>query len=299
MAIQKEIWVNSIVEELFPDNSFASKSIDHSGFVDNITVHVPNAGSVPQVYPDVPVAGSTIRVADSRIDTSLDYNIQSWRVGPIRITKAEEVELSYNKRESVIKGFREALSQKVHDELLLSWTPAGGTTLATSGAATPATAPSATGDRLAVAKKDIRNLRTQFDKWNMSLNGRNLLLDADMYGQLLDALTDTEAVAFLSTANAATGVVGKIYGFDVYVRSTVLVTTDAGVITTTPDADNCAAGLAWSTQAVSRAIGDVTMYEAEGDPDNFGDVISALVRAGGKYMRQDKAGVVLFYQKKP
>jgi len=38
------------------------------------------------------------------------------------------------------------------------------------------------------------------------------------------------------------------------------------------------------------------MYENESDPVNFGDVISALVRAGGKYMRIDKAGVILFYQ---
>jgi len=243
---------------LFPDNSFAAKSIDHSEFVDNITVHVPNAGAPPAVTEDVPTDGSAVTVAPRRTDVPLDYNITSWRVGPIRITKAEEVELSYNKRESVIKGFRDALQGKIFAELLKNWYPSGGTAIATTGAAAAATAPSATGTRKAVTKKDILSLRTQFDKWDMPLEGRNLLLDADMYAQLLDALTETQSAAFLASANAQTGLVGKLYGFDVYLRSTVLTATAGGAVKTgAAAATDCLAGLAWSTQAVSRAIGDV------------------------------------------
>ena len=33
MALAKEIWINSIVENLFPDDSFITKSINDSGFV--------------------------------------------------------------------------------------------------------------------------------------------------------------------------------------------------------------------------------------------------------------------------
>ncbi|MDR1381768.1 MAG: hypothetical protein LBJ47_09875 [Tannerella sp.] len=303
MAIQKEIWINSIIEGLFPDNSFASKSIDHSEFVDNITVHVPNAGAPPAVTEDVPADGASIAVAERRTDVPLDYNITSWRVGPIRITKAEEVELSYNKRESVIKGFRVALQGKIYGELLKSWYPAGGSKLATGGdsyALAGDGAPSATGNRLKLVKADIRKLRTLFDKQDIPLEGRNLLLDAELYGQLLDSLTDTESAAFLASASAQSGIVGKLYGFDVYLRSTVLTVTATGALKTgAAAATDCLAGLAWSTQAVSRAVGEVTMYENESDPHNFGDVISALVRAGGKYMRNDKAGVVLLYQGTP
>ena len=33
MALNKQIWLNTIVENFYPDNSFASKSIDDSTFV--------------------------------------------------------------------------------------------------------------------------------------------------------------------------------------------------------------------------------------------------------------------------
>ena len=49
MALQVQIWIKSIIENLFADNSFASKSVDHSEFVNEKTVHVPNAGAAPSV----------------------------------------------------------------------------------------------------------------------------------------------------------------------------------------------------------------------------------------------------------
>ena len=44
MALQVEIWVKSIIEGLFANNTFAARSVDHSEFVNEKTVHVPNAG---------------------------------------------------------------------------------------------------------------------------------------------------------------------------------------------------------------------------------------------------------------
>src|SRR6056297_2189096 len=46
MAIQKEIWINSLVENLFADNQFMSKAFNADEFVNSgRTVHIPNAGS--------------------------------------------------------------------------------------------------------------------------------------------------------------------------------------------------------------------------------------------------------------
>ena len=50
MAIQREIWARTIVEGLFADNSFASKSVDDSEHVnEGKRVHIPNAGAPPDV----------------------------------------------------------------------------------------------------------------------------------------------------------------------------------------------------------------------------------------------------------
>ena len=46
MAIQKEIWISSVVEDLFADNSFLSKAFNADEYVNSgKVVHIPNAGA--------------------------------------------------------------------------------------------------------------------------------------------------------------------------------------------------------------------------------------------------------------
>ena len=229
MALQKEIWINSIVEGLFADNTFASRSIDHSSFVNGKTVHVPGAGAAPSVTKTRATALANLTGLTGRTDTDLTYDVATYFAGPVLIENPESVELSYNKRESVLRGLKTALQDNVYKELINAWVPASGyATVATSGASVAATAPSATGNRKALTKADVRAVQTQFNKWDNPQTVRCLLLDADMYGQLLADLTDSQANAFLACADAKTGAVGKLYGFDVYLRSSVMVTTAAG-----------------------------------------------------------------------
>ena len=49
MALNQEVWVKDVVANLFPENSFASQSVDDSDYVSNKTVHIPNAGAPPSV----------------------------------------------------------------------------------------------------------------------------------------------------------------------------------------------------------------------------------------------------------
>jgi hypothetical protein len=296
MALQTEIWVNSIIEGLFADNTFAARSADHSGFVNNITVHVPNAGAAPNVEKNRAVFPASVT---TRGDVDLTYDIDEYTTDPIRVSRADDVELSYNKRESVLKGTKQALTDSIYGDLIYRWIPGSGTNLATTGANAASYIPGATGTRKSVAKSDILKLRTQFDSWNFPQEGRSLLLDAVMYSQLLDVLTDTEAAAFLASANAQTGVIGKIYGFDVLMRSQVAKATGAGVEKLWSAADaatDSAAGIAWHSGAVSRALGATDFFDDPGNPLYYSWIISALVRAGGKHIRADKKGIVLLYQ---
>jgi hypothetical protein len=296
MALQTEVWVNSIIEGLFADNTFASKSVDHSGFVNNITVHVPNAGAPPAVVKGRTTFPATVT---QRTDVDLTYNIDEYTTDPVRVSNAEDVELSYNKRNSVLLGTKQALNDAVYGDLIYRWIPASGTTIATSGANVASHIPTATGTRKSLTKEDFLKLRAQFDKWNFPQEGRNVLLDAVMYVQLLGSLTDTESAAFLASANAQTGVVGKLYGFDISMRSQVAKATAAGVAKTWNDtelATDSAAGLVWHTGAVSRALGGVDFFDDPGNPLYYSWIISALIRAGGSWTRSDKKGVILLYQ---
>ena len=78
MALLKEIWLPTIVEKLFADNSFASRSVNHNAFTDGKTVHVPNAGALPQIT----VNNTNYPVEHSeRVDQDLEYSLDKYEIG--------------------------------------------------------------------------------------------------------------------------------------------------------------------------------------------------------------------------
>lgn len=294
MALNKEIWIESIVGNLFADGTFLGRSVNHSSFVDNKTVHVPNAGSAPEVTKNRAVFPAT---ASGRTDYDLDYSIAEFTTAPFRISNAEEVELSYDKRESIVGACREALAEAVANDVLESWVPASFEKVVTTGSGVAPHLTSQTNNRKAVAIADILAVKKLFDKNNIPQEGRCFMLDYEMYNQLLGALSESQANAFLATADASKGIVGKLFGFDFYMRSNVLRCNSGGTaLASSAAATDQAAGIAWYDKAVSVALGQTEIFETQNDPTYYGDILSALVRAGGKYMRNDKKGIVLLVQ---
>ena len=297
MPLQKEIWINDLVENLFADNTFASRSVDHSVFVDGKKVHVPNAGAAPTVKKNRSTVPAS---ATKRTDVDLEYEINEYTTDPILVSNAENVELSYSKRKSVIRNTALALQDEAHSDLIYSWIPSSKPeTIATSGESVVAHIATATGNRKALTKADILKVKAKFDAADVPQTGRCILVDAVMYNQLLESLTEMQSNAFLTTADASRGIIGKLFGFDFYMRSKVAKTTSAGVLkewSASAAATDSAAALAWQEDSVSRALGQNVLFENEGSALYYGDVLSGLVRAGGRHMRNDNKGVCLIYQ---
>jgi len=297
MALQKEIWLNDIVELLFADNTFAKRSIDHSEFVENKTVHVPNAGSAPNVVVDRNQFPADVV---KRTDSDLTYGLHEYSTDPVHLQYSEAIELSYNKRNSILKQTKDVIADKVHLDLARLWVPSGYAKVGTTGAAVPAHTPSSTGNRQAMTKADVLAVKNLFDLDDVPQTGRCMLLDAVMYNQLLGSITESEAMAFLKSADAQLGIVGKLYGFDFYMRSKVFrVSANGSSINASAGATTSAGGLAWQEDCVSRAMGNHELFENEKDATYYGTVISALVRAGGSCIRNDKKGVAVIYQTTP
>ena len=293
MAIQKEIWVNDIQEGFFPDNSFAAKSVNDDAYVEaGKKVHVPNAGGPSNVVKNRSGRGTVAK----RTDVDVDYNLDEFTTDPVLIPNADTVELSYDKRNSVISQDKQQLMNVAHESLLVNWAPAASKCVRTTGSAVAPHLAGQEGNRLAVTKSDIRALMTRFDAENIPQTGRYLLLDAEMYGQLLASMTETDQIGFLAAADVKRGVVGSLYGFEVMKRSTVLryAVNENGAITglaATDGATDVAAALAWHEGSVRRALGEVKMFGDVDNPEYYGDIYSFLVRCGGKIGRYDKKGV--------
>lgn len=297
MAIQKEIWAREIVNGLFADNSFASKATNDDMYVNQgKKVHIPNAGAPSKTKKNRTTVPAT---AVKRIDTDIEYELDEFTTDPVYIPNAETIELSYDKRNSVIYQDREQIKEDALQNLLYRWDPTNANSILTSGAGEDAYTDKATGKRKALTKEDVRRLMTKFDQQNIPQTDRYLLLDAVMYAQLLASMTETDNIGFFQAADVAKGIVGNLYGFNIMKRSQVLRYATGGDLSTwdtTGQATDNAAGLAWHRGSVSRAMGEVKVFDSIDNPLYYGDVYSFLVRCGGAIRRNDKKGICAIIQ---
>ena len=300
MAIQKEIWMAAIVEGLFASNSFLSKAFNADEYVNNgKIVHIPNAGAASGTKKNRTNLPATVT---KRTDIDVTFPLDEYTTDPVLIPNADTVELSYDKRESVLRQDKLKLQDDVALDFVFNWSPVAAGCVETTGAEVDAYTDKATGKRKGICKADVLALMTKFNNDDIPQEGRYLLLDAQMYSQLLNSLTENENTAFLASADAQNGILGKLFSFNIMMRSRVALYTAAkapkawGIAGAATD---LAAGLAWHEQSVCRALGEVKVFENEGDATYYGDIYSFLVRAGGRIMREDKKGVIALVQGTP
>lgn len=294
MALEKEIWINDIVEGLFADNSFLSKAYNADQYVNNKTVHIPNAGVPSGVKKNRTTYPANVEV---REDFDVTFEIDEFTTNPIRIPHADTVQLSYDKRQSIISSDKEALHDAIAKSILNDWAPTKAENIIkTTGGSVEAYTDKATGKRKALTKADVAKVFTRFNRENVPASNRYLLLDAMMYTQLLESLTDKEAVAFHGLADLSKGIVGGLYGFNVMMRSEALIYDGNTPLEAGEKETDFAGALAWHHDAVARALGEVKMFGEESSPTYYGDIYSFLVRVGGAPKRHDGKGIVAIVQ---
>ena len=297
MALNISIWQTTLVENFYPDNGFASKSVDDSAFVSAHKVIIPNAGAPSKVQKNRTVKPASV---NQRTDNDLEYEIDELTTDPIYIPNIDTVELSYDKRTSIISNDRAQLQDEAHLNLLERWgkgVPASNVLLTTGTTERNAhTSDTATGKRKRITKEDLLAIMTRMDADNVPEEGRYLLLDAYMYADLLADLSESDKWMFQNSANMQTGVLGNLYGLNIMKRSKVLrVKNDKTLLPWGEDAvaGELAAALAWHEKSVSRALGEVKMFDSTNNPLYYGDIYSFLLRTGGSVRRYDKKGIYL------
>ena len=297
MALNISIWQTTLVENFYPDNSFASKSVDDSTFVNAHKVIIPNAGAPSKVQKNRTVKPATV---DQRTDNALEYEIDELTTDPIYIPHIDTVELSYDKRTSIISNDRAQLQNAAHENLLERWgkgVPASNVLLTSGTTERDAhTSETATGKRKRITKNDLLAIMTRMDADNVPEEGRYLLLDAHMYADLLADLSESDKWMFQNSADVQRGVLGNLWGLNIMKRSKVLrVKNDKALLPWGEDAvaGELAAALAWHDKSVSRALGEVKMFDSTNNPLYYGDIYSFLLRTGGSVRRYDKKGIYL------
>jgi len=308
MALNKEVWLTDIQEALYPENAFYTNSIDDSLYVTNKTVHLPISGTIPSVTVD---RSSFPASATQRTDTELTYTMKELSTDPMFITTDEQTEISYEKRASILRDMINNLNDRVALELAYAWgNDLWANQVETSGSARSAYLSYQTGTRLALDYADILKASYIMNAQNVPIEGRKMLISAGMFNDLLN-ISEFQYSESLMTGIITSGAVGRVLGFDVFVRSQVLqydnAYTTGGTAAAKADIGSSGttykdAAICWHPQFVRRAMGTmdnggVKVFVQEQNPLYYGDLLSALIRVGGSTTRTSEIGIVTIIEK--
>lgn len=305
MALIKEIWVKEVQETLNQNADFLPFSVDHSQYIAFGTVHLPQSGANPSIVVNPTVLPLTVA---QRTDTDRTYSMNQYAFeNPTLVTNIDALQVSYDKKNSVVGQQISTLTDRIGTEVAISWAASGAANIIeTTGAATGSLPPSGTGTRKTIALVDIANLAKKLDKDNVPRGGRKLLMNSDMFWELF-TISEVVRASYNGFNNSVvkTGVVAQIFGFDILMRPTVAVFaklgTSAKASTAAAAADDRLACIAWHPSFVSRALGAMNpMYDqggsGTGKPEWLGSLFNMEVMLGSAILRTDMKGVVSLVQ---
>ena len=300
MALQKEIWIQDIKETLHQGSEFIKAGTDHSAFVSNKVVHMPQSGSMSTIEKNRSSLPGTIA---QRTDTELTYSLNEYTTDPVLITDLDELQTSYAKRMSVLGQHIDATNERIGTEVAYEWAPSASASLVlrTTGAATSQLPnATATGTRLLITKEDIARMARKLDLDNAPKNDRVLVLPTSMYYELfsVDALIRND---FGRALNMIDGQVNEIFGFKVFTRPEVVYFNEvaSGVKKAVGAVDavtDCYGAIAFQKNSVAQALGSIKVFANEGVAEYYGSVFSAMVMHGASKTRTDNKGLVALAQ---
>lgn len=298
--VLSRIFSNDLQEKLWPSNEFYSGAqSDPNVALDQESIEIPQdedgvAQTVvnPKEFPLTTYA---------EVDTKKTYSTDLIATKPQLVTDLNQMLVSYDKRAAKLRKHQNTLADICAMKIAYSWmtSVAGFKRATTSAEARAASAAGATGTRKRIAKADIFWLMTEFNRLNIPMAGRRLLLNAQMYEDLFTIDEFITSDKLRAPGQLSEGALGRIMGFEVYMRSEVpQVATDGttkayGAATATTDA---AAALAFHPSFVRYAQGTPKVYIQADRGEYLGTTMNAAVRCGGTTSRLSELGVLALYE---
>ena len=312
-VLNKQLWSSTITEQLLASNSFLATWKNYSQYVDNQYVNIP-------VQPDWKTNSSPIHINPASYNFLSSFNTSAYQVNQIAMTNliaepltlsspVEEYEFAFDKRANLTAYSSELLKMTIDDLSLVqlgTWTGVSAQTYATTGSKRAAYNSYQSGNRLAISQQDLLNIRYLFDSQDIPLEGRKIIIPAELESDIfaLGGANGPFVPFYLLTDNKGSirtpGTIGAIYGFDVIVRSRVLLTSSGSTTGTTGTVINTSgvnpgnridllatgttqtsanmALIAYSEALVGRAYGPVDIFSLVDSPYAYGTVISYYTR---------------------
>lgn len=318
MGLNIELFSAVINKNLFQNNTFMRMGTDHSQYVRYLNgdgqqkgaavVHVPSAGARPVITKNQTSFPVT---AANRTDVDLTYNIDAYYTTPWYMTQVESETVAYDKAESLVYGMVGTLGETLGNQTAYKWAPSTASTFGTTRIfrtlglpQSAALASGATGSRSAITLSNFAQAKNLMDSDLMPADGeRYFVIPSAMWNfDVLPLANLTQYLQLGSTAGlqegqitpqTIPGYVGRIYGFNVIERPSVVIYTsgltlininDAGVPTTSNATDELGC-IFFHKTAVSNAIGETILFYNPDRAEYYGSLFSAYIRHGAAQLR--------------
>lgn len=274
-GLQKEVWVDQLLEDFHPDNSFYLDGEDWSEHVENDKINFAIIGADPNVevnrttYP-IPIT--------ERTDTDGDVELDEFSSDSTLVKDAEAIELSYKKMESVLSGHRRTIREKYANKAQWGIAPN------VNSANTPvwaSTGPLRANGFRAPSEADLIKLAEYYDDMEAPMEGRVLLLTNSDYWGIIENVPALAKQYERQKQGTIGSVVLNIHGFEIKKRNKPALYKIVGgewtkqPFGTAPAADTFAASISYiKNTSFVYCDGTTKMYDKIDDPDYQGSYVN-------------------------
>ncbi len=289
-GVLKEIWTGEMVKSLRRglDGSWLAGVPDDSSIVENDVIHLVDVG----VDPDVLVNNTTYPIPLQALDDAdIAISLDKFQTKATPIKDDELYAISYDKiarvKESHANSINDSKFKKAAHALCATENTATTPVLTTTGAA-------GSDNRKAMTINDVIAMKKAMDKLGVPSDQRRLVLCSD---HVNDLLATDQKFREQYNIDRENGVIGRLYGFDIYEFANNPVYTTAGVkkaVGATAEAGEYQASFAFYVPRVFKATGSTKMHysEAVNNPTTQQNLINFRHYFVAMPKKQD-AGVVM------
>lgn len=265
IGLQTEVWIADIKEQPLPDTSFITQSQDLSGFVNNNTLHLAEAGVDPDVHLNYFRSNNSELPIQAIDDIPHEVLLQIWSTTRTKHNNLLEAELSYDNRASVLNRHRNALAKNMAARTAFAWA-------AETNNAYNKILNLGANDSVIDGLLDMQAFMRDHD---LDMSNLNVLLTAEHAARIRKE--DKKLYKEISSEKGAT-----IDDFKVFFYSKTPYYTSAGVKKpwgAVVDPTDKKASIIWSSEEVFRCTGDVEIYTTLADSGWQADLFSMGQRA--------------------
>lgn len=264
--LAKEVWVNQLTKNFYPDSSFLNYAKDFSSLVENDAINMADAG----VDPDVLINNTTYPIqVVKRIDTPIRIELDLFETKNTLVRRPEAIEYSYDQLESVLMGHRNKLRARTAEKAAHAFAPQK------DGEFTPVikTTGDTVGGRKRLTVEDILLLKERFDSVDVPLEERYLVLNPKHLTDLI--LFDVKA--FKDLTDIVDGKPKRFAGFNVLQTSATPfyngTSFEKNLFTKAITDADVFCSFAFQKEEVMKADGSVHMYAGIDNPEERGTIV--------------------------